>query len=197
MDQPISGALQIGGEQLARRRIVVNDEHCGAGAVVDLGLDARRLRRSDLCRRLAAGGQDDREGRTFTRAAVMSPPSSWQNRREIARPSPVPPYFLAVEVSAWLNAWNRRPSCSSVMPMPVSETANRTIWRSLSKRSATTVRRPFSVNLLPLLNTFSRLCLSLVRSVRMLPRPSAKRSSSVLPFFSASPVLPPSNALRR
>jgi hypothetical protein len=49
------------------------------------------------------------------------------------------------------DSWNRRPSCSSVMPMPVSETANRTIWRSLSKRSATTVRRPFSVNLLPLL----------------------------------------------
>ena len=42
----------------------------------------------------------------------------------------MPPYFLVVEASAWLNAWNSRPSCSSVMPMPVSETAKRTIGRS-------------------------------------------------------------------
>ena len=116
----------------------------------------------------------------------ISPPSSWQKRWEIAKPRPVPPYFLLVEASAWLNAWNSRPSCSSVMPIPVSEIANRTIGRSVSKRSATKVSRPFSVNLLPLLRILSRLCLSLVRSVRMLPRFSVSPNSRTLPLVSAS-----------
>jgi len=116
---------------------------------------------------------------------VTLPPSNWQKFRVIANPSPVPPYFLVVEASAWLNAWNSRPSCCSVMPMPVSETAKLTIGLSVSKRCTSSVKRPFSVNLLPLLNRLSRLCLSLVRSVRMLPRLSANRYSSTLAFFSA------------
>src|SRR5690242_9713647 len=46
-----------------------------------------------------------------------------QKWRLIASPSPVPPYLLRVDASAWENASNRRPSCSSVIPMPVSERA--------------------------------------------------------------------------
>src|SRR2546423_5576699 len=34
--------------------------------------------------------------RPVSLATVMSPPIIWQNRRLIARPSPVPPYLLAV-----------------------------------------------------------------------------------------------------
>src|SRR5437868_6040679 len=49
---------------------------------------------------------------------------SRQKWRLIASPSPVPPYLLLVDASAWENASNSRPSCSSVIPMPVSETAN-------------------------------------------------------------------------
>ena len=40
----------------------------------------------------------------------------------MANPSPVPPYFRVVEVSAWLKASKSRPCCSAVMPMPVSRT---------------------------------------------------------------------------
>src|SRR6516225_5121114 len=47
-------------------------------------------------------------------ATVTSPPKSWQKFRVITNPSPVPPYFSDVVISAWLNAWNSRPSCSSV-----------------------------------------------------------------------------------
>ena len=49
---------------------------------------------------------------------VMSPPSNWQNMRLMANPSPVPPYFLVVESSACENAWNRRPTCTGVIPIP-------------------------------------------------------------------------------
>ncbi len=44
------------------------------------------------------------------------------SRREIARPSPVPPKRRAVVESTWLKAWNRRSSLSAGMPMPVSLT---------------------------------------------------------------------------
>ena len=52
-----------------------------------------------------------------------SPPSIWQKCWTSASPRPVPPNRLLVDASAWANAWNSRPSCSSVIPMPVSETA--------------------------------------------------------------------------
>src|SRR5438874_604792 len=47
-----------------------------------------------------------------------------QKCRLIANPSPAPPYRLRVLASASENASNSRPNCSSVMPMPVSVTAN-------------------------------------------------------------------------
>jgi len=52
----------------------------------------------------------------------MSPPIIWANFLQSARPRPVPPYFVAVLASACVKAWNNLPSCSGVMPMPVSLT---------------------------------------------------------------------------
>src|SRR5688572_21689887 len=66
----------------------------------------------------------------YSLSTVTSPPISRQKWRVIARPSPVPPKRRVVEESAWENASNRRPSCSSVMPMPVSETAKVTSGES-------------------------------------------------------------------
>lgn len=56
-----------------------------------------------------------------------SPPISSTSRRQIARPSPVPPKRRVVELSAWLKAWNRRPRASGEMPIPVSRTSTRTV----------------------------------------------------------------------
>jgi hypothetical protein len=56
----------------------------------------------------------------------MSPPISWQNLRLIARPRPVPPYLRVVEASACTNAPKSFPTCSGVIPMPVSVTRNAT-----------------------------------------------------------------------
>jgi transposase len=56
-------------------------------------------------------------------ATVRSPPMIWQNLRLKASPRPVPPYFLDVEASAWAKAWNNRPTCSEVIPIPLSMTS--------------------------------------------------------------------------
>ena len=45
-------------------------------------------------------------------STVTSPPIIWQNRRVIASPSPVPPYFRVVDASACVNGWNSRSTCS-------------------------------------------------------------------------------------
>ncbi len=55
--------------------------------------------------------------------AVISPPISRHSLRLITSPSPDPPNCRAVDASAWLNSRNKRPSCYSVMPIRVSETA--------------------------------------------------------------------------
>ena len=55
-------------------------------------------------------------------STAISPPIISQNRRLIARPSPVPPYLRVVEASACVKSWNSRSICSAVMPMPVSLT---------------------------------------------------------------------------
>ena len=60
-----------------------------------------------------------------------------------------------------------------VMPIPVSEIANRTIGRSVLKRSATSVSRPLSVNCCVAQNIEQALFELALRSVRMLPRFSA------------------------
>ena len=50
----------------------------------------------------------------------MSPPIIRANRRLIARPRPVPPNRLDIELSAWLKSRNSRSICSSEMPIPES-----------------------------------------------------------------------------
>ncbi len=42
----------------------------------------------------------------------------------MARPSPVPPYFLVMEPSAWINVSKRESAVSRGIPIPVSETQN-------------------------------------------------------------------------
>ena len=64
------------------------------------------------------------EPRPASLATVMSPPMSRQNFWLMARPRPVPPYFLVVETSACSKAWKSLASCAGVMPMPVSRTRN-------------------------------------------------------------------------
>ena len=68
-----------------------------------------------------------------------------------------------------MKAWNSRPICSSVMPMPLSVTAKAdTRLAVVARRRARTssVTLPSLVNFAALLSRLMRLCLSLVRSVR-------------------------------
>ena len=53
----------------------------------------------------------------------ISPPSSRDNSRLIASPSPVPPYLRLVQPSACWNASKMICCLSDGMPMPVSDTA--------------------------------------------------------------------------
>src|SRR5262249_47769837 len=48
-------------------------------------------------------------------ATVTSPPIMRASLRVMASPRPVPPYFFAVDASAWENSWNNLASCSGVM----------------------------------------------------------------------------------
>ena len=93
-------------------------------------------------------------------STVTSPPSMVQKCLVMASPRPVPPKRRVVEASAWLKAWNSRPSCSSVIPMPVSDTRKPT--RESPSRATVRVSVPLLVNLLALLNRLSRHCLTLV-----------------------------------
>src|SRR5262249_2105376 len=100
-------------------------------------------------------------------STATSPPSMVQKYLVMASPSPVPPKRLVVEASAWLNASNRRPSCSCLMPTPVSDTQKDI--RASSSRAAFRVSVPLLVNLLALLKRLSKHCLSLVWSERRPP----------------------------
>ncbi len=55
----------------------------------------------------------------------MRPPIISTSWRLTARPSPLPPYWRVVDVSAWLKLWNSREIVSAVMPMPESVTLKR------------------------------------------------------------------------
>ena len=108
---------------------------------------------------------------------AMSPPIMRQSRRESASPSPVPPYFFAVEASAWAKSWKSRPICSSVMPMPVSATS-KTI--SSAPRAGAHSRRtasdtvPPSVNLQALERRLKSVWRTLVWSARISPTSGAQ-----------------------
>ena len=72
---------------------------------------------------------------------------------EIARPSPVPPYWRVVEASACWKGWNSCRHCSGVRPMPVSLTSpySSTSWSVCSRTCREMAMRPWGVNLTALL----------------------------------------------
>src|SRR4029079_18027404 len=106
----------------------------------------------------------------YTLVTVRSPSIRRQNCRLIARPSPVPPYLLLVLASAWENASNSRPSCSLVIPMPVSETAKE--MQSACARVTVNLIVPWSVNLAALDSRLNSVWRTLVWSACIDPRSS-------------------------
>ena len=55
----------------------------------------------------------------------ISPPIMLVSCREIASPSPVPPYLRVVDASTCVKLWNRRLCAASLIPIPVSLTSKR------------------------------------------------------------------------
>ncbi len=93
-----------------------------------------------------------------------------------------------IELSAWVNFWNRRPRTSSDMPTPLSVISNRTRGcRSSSCRSATSLETPpLSVNLMPLLTRLSNTCRSRVGSpLNPVRAEGSTKTASSIPFSSA------------
>ena len=82
--------------------------------------------------------------------------------REIARPSPVPPYLRVVDPSACANGSKMRACASSLSPIPVSTTSNSRTASPPVTFSARTYRptSPFSVNLIALESRLSNTCRS-------------------------------------
>ena len=68
-------------------------------------------------------------------ASLISPPSSFDSSRLIARPKPVPPYLRDVEPSACWNASKMICCLSGAMPMPVSVTENAMTWSAAARSS--------------------------------------------------------------
>ena len=93
-------------------------------------------------------------------SSSIFPPIISTRRQEIARPSPVPPYFRVVEPSACSNGEKIVDCFSGGIPMPVSATANRSPTSSPSRHARSTVTRtsPRSVNLTALPTRFTRTC---------------------------------------
>ena len=129
-------------------------------------------------------------------STVTSPPSMVQKCLVMASPRPVPPKRLVVEASAWLNASNSRPSCSCVMPMPVSDTRKRDPRRR-PRAPPPGSACPCSVNLLALLIRLSRHCLTLVWSERKQPISAGQTTSTTFPLLSASGLTIDSTSVTR
>ena len=106
----------------------------------------------------------------------ISPPMRWQSLRVIARPRPVPPYFLVVPASAWPNASKRRAVCSGVMPIPVSATRKKTqLPATPTSRRTSSVTSPSLVNLAAFDSRFRSTWRTFVTSSRIEPRSSGQR----------------------
>ena len=120
-------------------------------------------------------------------STVMSPPIMWQKWRLMASPSPVPPYLLAIEGSAWVNGRNSFFSCSGPIPIPVSR-MRKWIHSIVSTRQRSTFKviSPFSVNFDALLSRLNKHWRTLVTSVSIDPRCSPISQSRVFPFSLAS-----------
>ena len=127
------------------------------------------------------------EPRPGVLATVTSPPSIWQKRRVMVRPSPVPPYLRVVEESAWVNGWNSLPICSAVMPMPSSVTRKSTQPApSPGSRATSRVIVPLRVNLVAFDSRFKRAWRTLAWSLHIVPRSPGRLTTIALPLFSAS-----------
>ena len=87
-----------------------------------------------------------------TLRAPMSPPIAVTSWREIARPSPVPPWVRVVDASAWRNGSNSRSIWSWRMPIPesVTSTPRSTPAGSAPATYARTATWPTLVNLIAL-----------------------------------------------
>ena len=86
----------------------------------------------------------------------MRPPCSSTRWRQIANPSPNPPWRRSVPASAWLKRSNRCGRNSGAMPMPLSETV--TSMCELTRSNRTSTRPPFSENLIAFEQRFHRIC---------------------------------------
>ena len=97
---------------------------------------------------------------------LISPPISAMSCLEIANPNPVPPNFLVVEPSSWVNARKIWSSLLLLIPMPVSFTSKRIrllpdwVLTNLSDKWIS----PLCVNLMALLIRLERIWRSLTLS---------------------------------
>ncbi len=111
-------------------------------------------------------------------ARPISPPIIVTRRRQIARPSPVPPKRRVVELSDCVNDSNTLACASGAMPTPVSSTSQRSLIASPSpainpSRSATL---PRSVNFTALPSRLTRTWRSRTGSPR---RPAGTAASTL------------------
>ena len=175
----------------SRKRFI--SSRCEASSSMDENEGAtlvrRRRRQRDVVDHLQArfgqdGGQLDREGRSPTRLACdrdVAAPSSARRRDSGPVRDPCHRTWRVVVSSAWVKRWNRRDSCSWVMPMPSSRTSKAIQSPSVfPARRADSVIVPFSVNLAALPSRLKRHCRSFTPSVRIVPRSSATSTTSVL-----------------
>ena len=120
------------------------------------------------------------EPRPTSLCTPSSPPMSRTRRREIARPSPVPPYLRVVDASAWPNSSKIAARLSAGIPMPVSRTAKRTSARFPSRPAGDTdtTTSPCGVNLMALPTRFVSTCRTRVGSPRTKVGASVAMSAS-------------------
>ena len=122
-----------------------------------------------------------------TLSTLICPPIISVNCLVIGNPSPVPPYFVVVSSSAWVNSSNTLMTCCSFMPIPVSAISK--FSHSIPAKRigcAVTVTTPSSVNLQALVSKLIKHWRNRVSSPRMPPMSSATSNSMRLLFFDAS-----------
>src|SRR6185369_11301005 len=93
----------------------------------------------------------------------MRPPCISTICLEIARPKPVPPLALVLELSTWWNCSNTRVSWSGGMPGPVSATLTANVPLAATADTRTS---PLSVNLMALPTRLSSTCVRRCSSPR-------------------------------
>ena len=99
-------------------------------------------------------------------SSPMVPPRASTISREMARPSPVPPYTLVVDASAWVNGSKRCPIRAASTPTPVSATSTRsTVAPSATAPAVARMKTsPRSVNFTAFEPRLVRTCASRVGS---------------------------------